>query len=121
MAGSQAVILAAGEGTRMRPLTSNRPKPLLFVAGKLLIEHQLDALASAGVTEAVLIIGHSERIIRGHFDAQPHKVKVRYVEQTKRLGTGHALLQARRAVKGRFLAMNGDIVVSAEDLRKSVV
>jgi bifunctional UDP-N-acetylglucosamine pyrophosphorylase/glucosamine-1-phosphate N-acetyltransferase len=116
-AGLQAVILAAGEGTRMRPLTANRPKPLLFVAGKTLIEHQLDALAAAGVKEAVLVIGHSERAVRQFFESRPHRVRVRYVEQTKRLGTGHALLQAKGAVKSRFVAMNGDIVVSAADLK----
>ncbi|HLF07241.1 MAG TPA: bifunctional sugar-1-phosphate nucleotidylyltransferase/acetyltransferase [Thermoplasmata archaeon] len=120
MAGTQAVILAAGEGTRMRPLTSNRPKPLLFVAGKRLIEHQLDALAGAGVKEAVLVIGHSERVLRQFFESNPHKVKVRYVEQSRRLGTGHALLQARSAVKGRFVVMNGDIILSERDLKAFV-
>ena len=113
----KAVILAAGEGTRMRPLTANLPKPLLPVAGKPFLRHTLDAVRGAGVTEAAILIGWQGHRIRESFGSgQSVGISIAYEEQTERLGTAHAIGCMRNHVDGPFLSVNGDLVVSVEAL-----
>ncbi|WP_048095770.1 bifunctional sugar-1-phosphate nucleotidylyltransferase/acetyltransferase [Geoglobus ahangari] len=114
----QAVILAAGEGTRMRPLTYTKPKVMLPVANKPILEHVIENLAKAGVDEVVLVVGYKEETVRGYFGSEFNGVKVRYVRQGKQLGTAHALLSAEHVLDERFLMLNGDAIVFSEDLRK---
>jgi len=106
----QAVILAAGEGTRMRPLTATRPKPMLPVAGKPLLEHVLDACQPV-VDSAVVVTGYRGDAVRSHFGDDHRGVPVRYVQQDEQLGTAHAIEQAREVVDEPFLALNGDVLV----------
>lgn len=111
----KAVVLAAGEGTRMRPLTANLPKPLLPVAGKPFLRHTLEALRSAGVSQIAVLIGwHGHRIRERFGDGAVLGLSIEYEEQAERLGTAHAIGSLRRHVDGTFLSVNGDIVVSAE-------
>ncbi len=113
-----AVILAAGEGTRMRPLTANTPKPLLPVGGKPFLEHTLEALAGVGVKQVVVIIGWRARRVKEVFGhGERWGLQVEYVEQPERSGTAAAVGLAEGRVKGRFLCINGDVIVAQEDLR----
>ena len=110
----EAVILAAGEGKRLRPLTSTRPKPMLPAGGKPILEWDLLALAENGFTKAVLIVGYKREIIEEYFGKKFGPVKLEYVEQKEQLGTGHAVVQAEKMVSGDFLVMNGDLIVSKD-------
>ena len=114
----KAWILSAGEGTRMRPLTANLPKPLLPVAGKPFLEHTIEALREAGAREMSVLIGWQGRRVKeafGHGDRLG--VRIDYEEQEERLGTAHAIGLARTHVKGDFLSVNGDVVVSTNAMR----
>ncbi len=117
----KAVILAAGEGTRMRPLTANLPKPLLPVAGKPFLRHTLEAVKHAGIHDVTVLIGwQGHRIREGLGRGQDLGLTVDYEEQSERLGTAHAIGQLRHHVDGPFLSVNGDVVVSGDALRDLV-
>ena len=115
----QAVILVAGEGKRMQPLTFERPKPLIEVAGKPLLEHIIDALP-VEVTDIILIVGYKGDMIRDHFGSEYRGRSVRYIEQDKPLGTAHALSLAKPLLSGRFLLMFGDDIHGAAALRELI-
>lgn len=104
----QAVILAAGEGKRMRPLTLERPKPLVLVSGRPILEYIMDALPSE-VDEIILVVGYKADMIRQHFGDTYGGRRVRYVHQWMPAGTAHALSMAEPFLKDeRFIFMNGD-------------
>jgi glucose-1-phosphate thymidylyltransferase len=111
-----AVVLAAGEGTRLRPLTRNRPKPMLPAANRPILEHVFDALVEAGVAELVVVVGYKRDRVQNHFGPTYRDVPVTYVTQSKQLGSGHALLQAREAVEGPVLVLNGDRLIDASTI-----
>ena len=113
----KAVVLAAGEGTRMRPLTANLPKPLLPVAGKPFLRHSLEALRAAGIRDLAILIGWQGHRIRERFgDGAALDLSIAYEEQNERLGTAHAIGCMRSHVEGPFLSVNGDVVVSGQAL-----
>lgn len=117
----KAVVLAAGEGTRMRPLTANLPKPLLLVAGKPFLRHTLEAVRAAGIKEVTVLIGWQGQRIRESFGrGEELGLSITYEEQAQRLGTAHAIGSLRAHVDGPFLSLNGDIVVSGEALKEMV-
>ena len=104
----QAVILAAGEGKRMRPLTLERPKPLVVVAGRPILEHIIDALPSE-VDEIILVIGYKGDMIRAHFGDSYKGRRIKYAKQWMPAGTAHALSVAEPLLRDeRFIFMNGD-------------
>ena len=110
-----AVILAAGEGRRLEPLTNRRPKPMVPVANRPLLEYVVEAVAAAGIDRIVLVVGYKQERIRNHFgDGDDWDVTIEYVEQSTQLGTGHAVLQAEPVVEGPFVVLNGDRIVDAE-------
>lgn len=113
----KAVILAAGKSTRTYPLTLSRPKPLLPVANKPILAHQLDALRGL-VDEAVLVVGYRRDMIEARFGEAYGDIRLRYVEQREQLGTGHAVLQCEALVDAPFLAMNGDDLFDPRDLAR---
>lgn len=99
----------------MRPLTANRPKALLPVAGKPLIQHTLEALSGGGLREATILIGWQGRHLKEHFGrGDGIGLKLTYEEQLEAKGTADALGLARAHMDGPFLSVNGDLVVSAE-------
>jgi glucose-1-phosphate thymidylyltransferase len=116
MSVTTGVVLAAGEGTRLRPLTRNRPKPMLPAANRPILKYVLDALIDAGLDEIVLVVGYRRARVQEHFGPTYRDVPLTYVHQEKQLGSGHALLQAREAVDGPFVALNGDRVVEPDDV-----
>jgi len=108
-----AVVLAAGEGTRLRPLTKHRPKPLLPAANRPILAYVLDALIDAGVDDIHLVVGYQRDRVQNHVGPTYRGRPVTYHVQEKQLGTGHAVLQARDAIDADFLVVNGDEVVTA--------
>jgi len=109
----KAVILAAGDSTRMLPLSANQPKHLLPVAGKPLIFHTLEALQSVGITETLIVYGyHKEKLSEVIESESWGKMSVSYVHQEQRKGTAHAAGYAREFVSNdSSILMNGDIMV----------
>lgn len=100
----RAVILAAGEGTRMRPLTEDKPKPLLPVGEKTIIEHNID-LVEDEVNEIIIVGGYMIKDLREKFSDRPD---ITIVEQEEALGTADAALQAKDFIEGKTVVMNGD-------------
>jgi UDP-N-acetylglucosamine diphosphorylase / glucose-1-phosphate thymidylyltransferase / UDP-N-acetylgalactosamine diphosphorylase / glucosamine-1-phosphate N-acetyltransferase / galactosamine-1-phosphate N-acetyltransferase len=113
----QAVILAAGMGTRMRELTQDMPKPLLRSGEKSLLEHKLDHLPRE-IDEVILVVGYLGDRIRSAIGGSYGGLPVRYVEQTELNGTGHALQLCQPLLKGRFLVLMGDDLYRKEDLEQ---
>ena len=90
------VVLAAGEGRRMRPLTANRPKVMLPLANRPILEHLITAARDAGIEEFILVVGYREREVRSCFgNGERLGVRIRYVTQRHQLGTGDASGPAR--------------------------
>ncbi len=107
----RAMIMAAGLGTRMRPLTDDRPKPLVMVAGRTLIDHALDRLVAAGVTLAVVNVHYKAEMVKAHL-AKRHDIEIRYSEEKDALlGTGGGVVKALPHFEGKpFFIMNSDTV-----------
>lgn len=109
----KALILAAGEGTRMRPLTANIPKPLLPVAGKPFLGHIIETLRGLGIKDIYLLIGWKSLKIKELFgDGEEFGVNITYLLQEERLGTAHAVSMAKSHMDSPFLCLNGDIVLA---------
>ena len=113
----QAVILAAGRGTRMGPLTESTPKPMLKVAGKTLLEHKLDALPSE-VDQVIFVVSYLGSVIHDYFGGTYRDRSLLYVEQDTLDGTAGALWRTRDVLTDRFLVLNGDDIYAKDDLVK---
>jgi len=111
--------LAAGRGTRLRPLTYHVPKPMLRIAGKNLIEHNLDKLP-AEIDELIFVVNYLKEQIVNHFGYEFGGRKVKYVYQKDMLGTGHALKACQKVLADRFLVMMGDDIYSKADIEESL-
>ena len=111
----KAVILAAGKGTRMHPLTEDTPKPLLPVAGKPIIQHSIDLLDDeAG--EIIIVAGYQLDQLREHFNGREN---IRIVEQENPEGTADAALQAKPYIDGKTVVLNGDDIYG-EEVREAI-
>lgn len=109
-----AVVPAAGEGTRLRPLTDGTPKPLVEVAGRPLLAHVFDALAPTNPRRYVVVIGYRGSRIVDRFGDSYRDVPIEYVRQDEPRGLAHAVLQAEPAVGGDLLVCNGDNVFGTD-------
>jgi len=112
----KAIILAAGKGTRLIPLTETKPKPMLRIANKPILEYNLEALHRL-VDEVFIIVGYKKEKIMEYFGNSYKGIKITYIIQKEICGTGNAVLQAESFVKGSFLVMNGDDIYSREDIK----
>jgi mannose-1-phosphate guanylyltransferase len=111
----QALILAGGEGTRLRPLTSTIPKPVVPLAGRPFISYMIEWLASHGVDEAILSCGFMAEGVRQVLgDGEAVGVHLQYVEEPRPLGTGGALKFAQELLRERFLMLNGDVLTDID-------
>ena len=112
----KAVILAAGKGTRMRELTAETPKPMLPVQGKPILQHIVEGLVAAQVTEICIIVGWRAEVIQEHFgDGSAFGAKIVYAVQEVQDGTGKAPEYAKDFVGDDSLILTyGDILVKAE-------
>ncbi|VVB98070.1 Bifunctional protein GlmU [uncultured archaeon] len=114
----KAVILAAGEGKRMHPLTHTRPKAMVYAAGKPLLWHVLHEVKKAGVNEAIIIVKYKKEKILEYFAANDLGMKLEFVEQGDKYGTGAAVLAAKGRVQGSFLVIAGDLVTESAVIKK---
>jgi bifunctional UDP-N-acetylglucosamine pyrophosphorylase/glucosamine-1-phosphate N-acetyltransferase len=112
----QAVVLAAGEGTRMRPLTETVPKPMLPVADRPLCAHAAAAAVAAGATELVVVVGYRADAVRGFFGDEYRGVPVSIAVQERQRGTADAVRAARPHLDGRFVVLNGDNLYQPADV-----
>ena len=113
MTDLSAVVLAAGEGERLRPITYKRPKPLLPAGNRPIIDHVLDTLVDTGVDEICLVVGYESARVQNHVGSTYRDASIEYVQQETQLGSGHALLQAEAAVDGSFIVVYGDQIVES--------
>jgi UDP-N-acetylglucosamine diphosphorylase/glucosamine-1-phosphate N-acetyltransferase len=110
----QAVILAAGEGQRLRPFTVSRPKAMLSIADKPILQYIIEALARNGIRGIVLVVGYRKEQVFDYFGSgEQFGVEIEYVTQEAQLGTAHALSRARDTVKDKFLVISGDNLIEA--------
>jgi glucose-1-phosphate thymidylyltransferase len=114
----KAVVLAAGEGLRLRPLTANRPKVMIKIANKPILEYVVTALVANNIREIDLVVGYRKEQIMTYFgDGTRWGAKISYVMQHKQLGTAHALYQAKDRLEGRFLVLPGDNIIDPETIQ----
>ena len=105
----------------MRPLTVTRPKVMLPVANRPMLEQIIISARDAGITEFVCVVGYMGDLVRAYFgDGERIGVQIDYVEQKEQLGTAHAIGTVRELVGDRFLLLNGDAIVGSSDLRSIV-
>jgi len=117
----KAVILAAGEGLRLQPITSTRPKHLIKVGGKPILEHCLSAVKTSGINDVLIVVHYMEDAIRQFFgDGKKFGLKIDYAEQKAVLGTGNAISVIEPYVSDAFLLVYGDLLFSAEAVKKIV-
>lgn len=119
----KAVILAAGKGKRLMPITSSCPKPMIPLAGKPLLEHTILGLKDAGVDEILLIVGYKEEVFKNYFGdgRDKYSVKIEYITQEEQLGTGHAVSYAKDFIKNEpFMLMYGDILTDPKVFKEII-
>ncbi len=110
-----AVIMAGGEGLRLRPITETIPKPMVDIGGLPLIEHQIRRLASAGICQVYISINYLGHIIESYFgDGSDFGVSIKYLKEERRLGTAGALSLLPERPKAPIVVMNGDILTMCD-------
>src|SRR5450631_3135822 len=115
VAEMQALILAGGEGTRLRPLTSTVPKPVVPLVGRPFISYMIEWLRAHGVDDVIMSCGFLAAGVRDVLgDGSALGVRLRYVEEPKPLGTGGALKFAEELLDERFFMLNGDILTDMD-------
>ena len=111
----QALILSGGQGTRLRPLTSTIPKPVVPLVGRPLISYMLEWLRGHGVDDVIMSCGFMADGVRDVLgDGSSLGIRLRYVEEPRPLGTGGALKFAERLLDERFFMLNGDILTDID-------
>jgi UDP-N-acetylglucosamine diphosphorylase/glucosamine-1-phosphate N-acetyltransferase len=112
----QAVILAAGEGKRVRPLTRSRPKAMIPVANRPIIEYVIEALLKNGIREIIVVVGYRKEQVTRFLNQLDVPIEV--VVQEKQLGTGHALLAAESRIRDNFLLLPGDNYIDPSSIAR---
>jgi len=115
----KAVILAAGEGKRLRPFTESMPKVMLPVANKPILEYVFDAVKNCGIDEIIVVVGYKKEVIMEYFKNYKD-IKITYVIQDKQLGTAHALLQAKNNLNDSFIVLSGDNIIDQNSISKLI-
>lgn len=115
----KAVVLAAGEGVRMRPLTSGRSKHMIKLAGKPILEYVLLSLRASGIKEAAVVVGYKKELIKQFFgDGSKLGMKLEYIIQSGVSGTADALgLTEKYVGDENFVAVYGDLLIKPEAIR----
>jgi glucose-1-phosphate thymidylyltransferase len=109
----QSVVLAAGKGTRLRPLTDKKPKGMVEVAGKPILTHCFEQLIHLGAEKLVVIVGYRKQNIISHYGDEFQGVPITYAHQREQNGLAHALLKAEEHVDEDFMLMLGDNIFRA--------
>lgn len=114
----KAVVLAAGKGTRLQPITTNRSKVMVPIANKPLLEQVLITAKKAGISEFIFVISSFKDQIQDYFkDGSLWKVSIEYIDQQNPLGTAHAIKGVEKQISDRFLVLSGDTITSSKDIR----
>ncbi|MFC1976738.1 bifunctional sugar-1-phosphate nucleotidylyltransferase/acetyltransferase [Chloroflexota bacterium] len=117
----QAVILAAGEGQRLRPFTVTKPKAMLSIAYKPILQYVVESLAQNGIRRIVIVVGYRREQVFNHMGAgEQFGVDIVYITQEKQLGTAHALAQCEAVVEDEFLIVPGDNLIEAGTIAQFV-
>ncbi|MBN1355068.1 NTP transferase domain-containing protein [bacterium] len=115
------VILAAGAGARLRPLSFHLPKPMLPICNKPIIQHQIEFMKDIGITSFLIVVGHLGKHIMETFrNGSDMDVRIRYVVQEEPLGIAHAVYQLEEELNGPFLLFLGDIFLVPDNLSEMV-
>ena len=110
-----AVIMAGGEGTRLRPMTHDVPKPMLEIGGMPMLARQIERLARAGIKRVYLSVHYLAHVIEEHFgDGAAFGIEIRYLREQERLGTAGALSLLPERPESPVLVMNGDILTTSD-------
>src|SRR3954471_21884224 len=111
----KAVIMAGGEGTRLRPLTSHAPKPMLPLVNQPMMEHVIDLLVRHGIDEIVVTVAFMANAIRTYFgDGSEFGVKIEYATEETPLGTAGSVRNAKELLDERFLVISGDVLTDID-------
>lgn len=113
----KAVIMAAGIGKRLKPITETRPKPLIPIGGAPFLEYSIKSIIKAGINEILLIVGYKKEMIQEYFGdgSEKYGVKIDYIFQEEQLGTAHAAKCCKEFVGNEpFMLMNGDVITDEE-------
>jgi glucose-1-phosphate thymidylyltransferase len=113
----QAVILAAGEGQRLRPFTVTKPKVMLSIAGKPILKYVVESLAQNGIRNIVLVVGYRRQQVFDYLGSgEQFGVDITYITEERQLGTAHALAQAKAVTENEFLVLSGDNLIEADTI-----
>jgi len=119
----KALILAAGEGSRLRPLSENRPKPMFNICGKPILEHILELLKKVGIIELVIVVGYQKDSIIDYFGSGfDFEVDIKYIVQEKQIGIEDAILASENELKDEecFLLAHADFFVDVDMVQRTI-
>ncbi len=119
----KALVLTAGKGRRLRPLTTGRSKSMLMLAGRPVLDYILSSLEEHGINDVVVVVGHGREEIIDHFQHGGDRgLKIRYVIQHEQKGVEHAILTARDEIEDgeQFLLVNGDVLVEPDMVKRTI-
>ena len=117
----KAIILSAGEGSRMRPLTLTKPKTMLPVAGKPIMQYNIESLRDNGIKDILLIVRYKEEIVRDYFgDGSDFGVNITYKTQKDFLGTANAISYGKDFIEDSLIVLNGDIILDEEIINEII-
>ncbi|MDW8048212.1 MAG: sugar phosphate nucleotidyltransferase [Nitrososphaerota archaeon] len=117
----KAVVLAAGEGQRLRPLTLTRPKHLIPVMGRPLLEHLLLSIREAGINDVLIVVHYKAEMIKEYFgDGSKLGIRIEYAYQEAIKGTADAFRVAETYVDGDFLAVYGDLLLTTNAIKSAI-
>ena len=119
----KALILAAGEGSRLRPLSVNMPKPMFNICGKPILEHIIDLLKSVGITDLVVVVGYQKESIIDYFGSGfDFEVDIKYIVQENQIGIEDAILKSENELKDEsyFLLAHADFFVDKEMVQRTI-
>lgn len=110
----KAVVLAAGEGSRLRPLTKDKPKVLVEVKGKPILSYCFDSLTEINVDECIVVVGYLKNQVMEYYEDSYKDISITYTIQSDLKGPAHALLTAEDYITTNFLLMNGDTIFGTD-------
>jgi len=117
----KAVVVAAGEGKRLKPLTHTRPKCMIPLAGKPILHHVLESLKEAGFRDVTIVVNYLKHKITDHFgDGRKLGIRINYAEQKETNGTAGAFLAAENYVDDDFFGMAADIITESAAIKRLV-
>jgi UDP-N-acetylglucosamine diphosphorylase/glucosamine-1-phosphate N-acetyltransferase len=117
----QAVILAAGKGEQLYPLTSLKPKVMLPISNKPILQYVIEALVTNSIKDIIIVVGYYREQVQDYFGSgKRFGAQIRYTTQDHQLGTGHALLCAKGMTQDKFLVLPGDNIITSATIQELV-